>query len=74
MNKVYSKVEAYIPYTRPTILDKELNINCFVYSDHTHNHVAHQPHTCIMIYNNMPQIIWFSKKQTKFNQVLLAQI
>ena len=47
----------------PKPLGKEVNINCFVDSDHAGNCVTRRSHTCIMICLNMAPIIWYSKRK-----------
>ena len=63
MKDLYHEAEDPIPYKMPKPLGKEVNINCFVDSDHAGNCVTRCSHTGIMIYLNMAPIIWYSKRQ-----------
>ena len=63
MKELYTEAEDPLPHRMPKPLGKEVNINCFVDSDHAGNRVTRRSHTGIMIFINMAPIIWFSKKQ-----------
>lgn len=64
MKDFYHEVEDPIPYKTPNPLDEDVNISCFVYSDHAGKCVTCCSHTGIRIYLNMAPIIWYSKRQT----------
>ena len=63
MKELYHEAEDPILYRIPTPLGNELNINCFVDSNHAGNCSIRCLHSGFMIYVNMAPIIWFSKKQ-----------
>ena len=73
MKDLYHEEEDPISYRMPKPLGREVNIHYLVDSDHAGNLVTRRSHTGIMIYLNNAPIIWYSKKKTQSNQVLLVQ-
>ena len=63
MKELYPDAEDPLPPNMPELRGKQVNINCFVDSDHAGNRVTLRSHTGIMIFINMAPIHWYSKKQ-----------
>ena len=63
MKELYPDAEDHVPPNMPEPLGQEVDISCFVDSDHAGNKITRRSHTGILLYLNSAPIIWYSKRQ-----------
>ena len=64
MSQLYVDAAEDLPTNAPQLLGCPVQINCFVYSDHTGDRITQRSHTDIIMYLNKAPISWYSKKQS----------
>ena len=59
----YKDIKEQMPHDMPEALGKEVEITCFVDSDHAGDIVTRRSRTGVLIYLNKSPIMWLSRKQ-----------